>query len=102
MGTIDQFADDIPDLIAGMEKDFGDLRARALLLKGRSDDIKQRWNTHFDQQGSSLAAAEAAINRVSNIPLPSSQPSSQLANGIDPDPAVARLAGAMARRGTGT
>src|SRR5579872_3741933 len=75
MGTIDQFADDVPDVLASLEQQFGDLRGRALALKEQGADVAAKWNQHFDAQAASIRAAEAAIARVSNVPLPSSQPS---------------------------
>lgn len=76
MGTIDQFAEDVPDVLAALETQFGGLRERALALKVQGAMVADKWTQHFDAQAASIRAAEAAIARVSNVPLPpSSKPS---------------------------
>jgi len=76
MGTIDQFAEDVPDVLAALEQQFGDLRTQALVLKVEGAVVADKWKQHFDAQAASIRAAADAINRVSNVPLPpSSKPS---------------------------
>jgi len=69
MGQLDQFADSVGDVIAALEKDAAALNKRKMLLLDRSDDVLGRWREHFTKQEDSLKAAEAALNKISNVPL---------------------------------
>ena len=69
MGQLDQFADSVGDVIAALEKDAAALNKRKMLLLDRSDDVLGRWRDHFTKQEDSLRAAEAALNKISNVPL---------------------------------
>src|SRR5882724_1787041 len=69
MGQLDQFADEVGDVVAALEKDAEALNTRKSALLDRSDEVLGRWRDHFKRQETSLAAAEAAINKISNVPL---------------------------------
>ena len=69
MGQLEQFVDNIPSVLADIERQAEKLNARAAAVKARSDDVFGRWHEHFSGKEASLAAAEAAINRLSNVPL---------------------------------
>jgi hypothetical protein len=70
MGKIDEFAGSVNETLAGIEDDFGGLSIKAQALKDKGAEVAQRWKQHFAAQANALAAAEAAINKVSNAPLP--------------------------------
>ena len=69
MGQLDQFADEVGDVVAALEKDAETLNKRKMVLMERSSEVLGRWREHFTKQETSLKAAEAAINKISNIPL---------------------------------
>ena len=69
MGQLDQFADEVGDIMAALEKDAESMNKRKRALIDKSADVFGRWRAHFDQQETSLKAAEAAINKLSNVPL---------------------------------
>lgn len=69
MGHLDSFAEDINDTVAMINKSFEVLNTRKQNLQERGVEIARRWSQHFDAQEASLAAAEAALNRISNVPL---------------------------------
>ena len=70
MGKIDEFANGVTDTLADLETRFGGLGARAQKLKEKGETVADRWEQHFEAQAKSLAAAEDAINRLSNVPPP--------------------------------
>jgi hypothetical protein len=69
MGHLDSFAEDVNEVVADLEKQFGDLNARKQKIRERGADIAGRWAQHFTSQEGGLTAAEAALNRISNVPL---------------------------------
>lgn len=69
MGQLDQFADSVGDVIAALEKDAEALNKRKMKLLDQSDEVLGRWREHFTRQEDSLKAAEAALNKISNVPL---------------------------------
>ena len=69
MGQLDQFAEEVGDVIAALEEDARALNKRKMALMERSSDVLGRWRDHFTRQEGSLQAAEAAINKLSNVPL---------------------------------
>lgn len=69
MGQLDQFADDVNETVADLEKQFGDLNVRKQKILARGTDVAGRWAQHFTNQEAGLTAAEAALNRISNVPL---------------------------------
>lgn len=83
MSKIEQFADDVPNILRNLEDEFGDLGERARALKERGRDVADAWHAHFDARDLELKRVEEAIKRVSNIPLPASSKS----NGVDAKPA---------------
>lgn len=85
MSKIEEFADDIPNILKGLDEDFGDLGERARALKERGKDVAHAWRMHFDGKAAELARAEEAIKRVSNIPLPASSTAPKV-NGVDAKP----------------
>jgi hypothetical protein len=69
MGQLDQFAEDVNETVADLNKVFEGLNARKQKLKERGTEIAGKWAAHFDAQDASLTAAEAALNRISNVPI---------------------------------
>lgn len=86
MGKIDEFADGISETLSDLDGKFGNLSARAAVLKEKGADVAARWDQHFDGQSKAIAAAEAAINRISNVPLPSAASSQSSAEGKKDEP----------------
>lgn len=74
MGQLDQFAEDVNETVADLEKQFELLNARKQKVKDRGAEISLRWSQHFDAQEVALTAAEAALNRISNVPLSQEKP----------------------------
>lgn len=68
MGHLDSFAEDVNETVATLNRSFEVLNARKQKLQERGVQIARRWSQHFDAQEASLAAAEAALNRISNVP----------------------------------
>ena len=68
MGHLDSFAEDVNETVADLNKQFELLNERKQKLKDRGAEISLRWSQHFDAQEQSLAVAEAALNRISNVP----------------------------------
>jgi hypothetical protein len=69
MGHLDSFAEDVNEIVADLDRQFEDLNARKQKLKERGAEVSGRWSDHFKSQEIALTAAEAALNRISNIPL---------------------------------
>ena len=69
MGHLDSFAEDVNETVADVDKMFEGLNARKQKLKERGAQIAGRWAQHFDTAEASMTAAEAALNRVSNVPI---------------------------------
>lgn len=84
MSRLDEFASSIPQTVADLENSFSSLQDQvtALNLKGKA--VHDRWKAFLDAQQQSVAAAEAAINKLSNaLPasaMPVSPITSQAAN----------------------
>lgn len=72
MGKLDEFADNVPDTLKQLEDKFGGLQERANELLKRGDEVASKWGAHMDGRDKALTAAENAINRISNLPLPAS------------------------------
>lgn len=71
MGKIDEFAGSVNEVLTDLDQAFGNLSAKAKLLKEKGADVAGRWEQHFAEQSKAIAVAEAAINKVSNVPLAS-------------------------------
>lgn len=69
MGHLDSFAEDVNETIADLNRQFESLNSRKQKLKERGTEIALGWSQHFDAQEASLKAAEAALNRISNVPV---------------------------------
>lgn len=85
MGAIDEFGSDVNGIIADLNAQFKVLNDAKANLKQRGGEIAQKWAEYFTEQTKAVAAAEAALNRISNIPLssvsqttPTSEPISQI------------------------
>jgi hypothetical protein len=74
MGQLDSFATDVNETMADLERQFEALNARKQKIKDRGTDISGRWAQHFANQEAGLTAAEAALNRISNVPLSTETP----------------------------
>lgn len=69
MGQLDSFAEDVNETVADLEKQFAALNDRKQKIRERGTDIAGRWAQHFTNQEAGLVAAEAALNKISNVPL---------------------------------
>jgi hypothetical protein len=74
VGQLDSFAEDVNETVADLEKQFADLNARKQKILERGTEIAGRWAQHFTTQEQGLTAAEAALNRISNVPLSKEAP----------------------------
>ena len=71
VGHLESFAEDVNDTVADLNRQFETLNVRKQQLKERGTEIATRWSQHFDSQDAAMAAAEAALNRISNVPISS-------------------------------
>jgi hypothetical protein len=69
MGHLDSFAEDVNETVASLNREFESLNARKTKLKERGAEIAGKWSAHFDGQEAALTVAEAALNRISNVPV---------------------------------
>jgi ABC-type transporter Mla subunit MlaD len=74
MGQLDSFAEDVNEVIADLNKQFEALNERKQRLKTNGTEIAGKWAAHFDAQDASLKAAEAALNRISNVLVSQEKP----------------------------
>lgn len=74
MGRLDEFAEDVPDIVLNLEDTFGSLHERAKNLREKGEEVADKWQRHLDGRANAIAKAEAAINRIANVPLPDSKP----------------------------
>ena len=69
MGKLTSFADEVNEDLGDLEQLFSGLYDKKQLLKQRGAEVAGRWSEYFADQSRALAAAENAINRLSNVPL---------------------------------
>ena len=69
MGKLTNFADEVNEDLGDLEQLFSGLYDKKQLLKQRGAEVAGRWSEYFADQTRALAAAENAINRLSNVPL---------------------------------
>jgi hypothetical protein len=69
MGHLDSFAEDVNETVASLNREFESLNARKTKLRERGAEIAGKWSAHFDGQEAALTVAEAALNRISNVPV---------------------------------
>jgi hypothetical protein len=69
MSQLDEFADNVNDIVAGHNARFQKLNDAKRALQVRGNDIADRWEEYFINEAKQLAMAEAALNRISNVPL---------------------------------
>ena len=69
MGKLTSFADEVNEDLGDLEQLFSGLYDKKQLLKQRGAEVAGRWSEYFADQTKALAAAENAINRLSNVPL---------------------------------
>ncbi|MDE2471862.1 MAG: hypothetical protein KGL35_24840 [Bradyrhizobium sp.] len=74
MGAIDEFADDVNGIVADIEAQFKVLGDRKRQVQERGNEIAHRWAVYFDTRDQALTQAEAALNRISNVPLTEVKP----------------------------
>ena len=74
MSQLDEFADNIDDIVAGHNARFEKLNAAKRALQVRGDEIAAGWEAYFLGESKKLEAANAALNRISNAPLSSTSP----------------------------
>lgn len=85
MGAIDDFGSDVNNIIADLNDQFKALNDAKRKLQERGNTIATKWSDYFQAQAKSIAAAEDALNRISNVPL-SSAPTSE--PGVQPLSAI--------------
>jgi hypothetical protein len=66
MSKVDQFADDIGDIINGLESTFGDLGERARRLQKRGQETAEAYHRHLENREAELRRVEEAIARLTN------------------------------------
>jgi hypothetical protein len=86
MTKLDEFASNIAGGLSDLEDGFGKLSDRVNALKKRGASIGDRWNAWLLTQEQSVAAAENAINKISNAPVPSPLPASPTPPAVSPQP----------------
>ena len=96
MGKLTNFADEVNEDLGDLEQLFSGLYDKKQLLKQRGAEVAGRWSEYFADQTKALAAAENAINRLSNVPLSSSSGNS--ATQVTPPAGNAGGAGATTTR----
>ena len=72
MSQLDEFADNVNDIVAGHNERFRKLNDAKRALQVKGNDIADRWEEYFINEAKQLAMAEAALNRISNVPLSTS------------------------------
>jgi len=72
MSQLDEFADNINDIVASHNERFAALNEAKRKLQVRGDEIAAGWEQYFLNEAKKLSAAEAALNRISNAPLSTS------------------------------
>jgi len=74
MSKLENIASRAPQIIAGLEARADELDQRLTKLDKTGQHTFNKWNDHLGNQEKAIAAAEDAINRLSNSPLPDSAP----------------------------
>lgn len=74
MSQLDEFADNIDDIVASHNKRFQALNEAKRKLQAQGDEIATGWENYFLSEAKKLQAAQAALNRISNAPLSSTSP----------------------------
>ena len=69
MSQLDEFADNIDDIVAGHNARFSKLNEAKRALQVQGNDIAQGWEDYFVSEAKKLQAAKAALSRISNAPL---------------------------------
>jgi hypothetical protein len=103
VSQLDEFADNIDDIVAGHNARFQKLNEAKRALQTQGDTIAQGWEDYFMGEAKKLAAAQAALNRISNAPLasasstttapktPTRQPLSAVSPTVNADSAISSL-----------
>lgn len=89
MSQLDEFADNIDDIVASHNKRFQALNEAKRKLQAQGDEIATGWENYFMSEAKKLAAAQAALNRISNAPLSSVSTSAPKVQPISALPKVA-------------
>ena len=74
MSKLENVASRAPQILADLEARAEQLDKRLSGLDEKGRSTFARWDSHLDKQDQAVAAAEDAINRLSNSPLPDSPP----------------------------
>lgn len=74
MSQLDEFADNIDDIVASHNARFTKLNDAKRALQVQGDTIATGWENYFLNESKKLQAAQAALNRISNAPLSSVSP----------------------------
>ena len=69
MSQLDEFADNIDDIVASHNARFTKLNDAKRALQVQGDTIATGWENYFLNESKKLQAAQAALNRISNAPL---------------------------------
>jgi hypothetical protein len=103
VSQLDEFADNIDNIVAGHNARFQKLNEAKRALQTQGDTIAQGWEDYFMGEAKKLAAAQAALARISNAPLstatapiapkpaPTRQPLSAVSPTVNADSAISQL-----------
>lgn len=69
MSQLDEFADNIDDIIARHNEMFTALNDAKRKLQVQGNEIAAGWQNYFANETKKLATAQAALSRISNAPL---------------------------------
>jgi|KBSMisStandDraft_5_1062788.scaffolds.fasta_scaffold00163_43 hypothetical protein len=89
MSQLDEFADNIDDIVAGHNARFAKLNEAKRKLQAQGDEIATGWENYFLNEAKKLQAAQAALNRISNAPLSSSSPATPKVSVLSDVPKIA-------------
>ena len=69
MSALDEFADNVNDIVASHNARFQKLNDAKRALQVKGNDIADRWEQYFTEEAKKLQVANDALNRISNAPL---------------------------------
>jgi hypothetical protein len=72
MSQLDEFADNVNDIVAGHNERFRKLNDAKRALQVKGNEIADRWEDYFTNEAKKLQQANDALNRISNVPLSTS------------------------------
>lgn len=88
MSQLDEFADNIDDIVASHNARFTKLNDAKRALQVQGDTIATGWENYFLNESKKLQAAQAALNRISNAPLSTVTPATPTSGVLSAIPKV--------------